>query len=71
MDDEVIRWVVDYKTSRHEGTDIEAFLDQEQQRYRKQLEKYGALIKSMDERPVKLGLYYPLFQGWREWEYIG
>jgi len=71
VDDEGIRWVVDYKTSRHEGTDIEAFLDQEQQRYRKQLEKYGALIKSMDERPVKLGLYYPLFQGWREWEYTG
>ena len=28
-----LRWVVDYKTSGHEGTDIENFLDRERQRY--------------------------------------
>ena len=21
-----------------------------------------------DDRPMKLGLYFPLLQGWREWE---
>jgi hypothetical protein len=26
-------WVVDYKTSRHEGADIEGFLDRERERY--------------------------------------
>jgi ATP-dependent helicase/nuclease subunit A len=62
------RWVVDYKTSSHEGTDVEAFLDREQQRYRTQLERYAALMRRVDERPVKLGLYFPLLQGWREWE---
>src|SRR5205823_8433078 len=27
------RWVIDYKTSRHEGTDVNAFLDRELVRY--------------------------------------
>jgi len=62
------RWVVDYKTSSHEGTDVEAFLDREQQRYRAQLERYAALMHRVGERPVKLGLYFPLLKGWREWE---
>jgi ATP-dependent helicase/nuclease subunit A len=61
------RWIVDYKTSRHEGTDREAFLDQQQERYQEQLEKYAALISALEDRPVTLGLYFPLMQGWREW----
>lgn len=62
------RWVVDYKTSSHEGTDVEDFLDREQQRYRVQLERYAALMRRNDQKPVKLGLYFPLLKGWREWE---
>src|SRR5207245_335128 len=27
------RWTVDYKTSRHEGAEVEAFLDHERERY--------------------------------------
>ena len=68
IDKNGIRWVIDYKTSRHKGTDIESFLDHEQERYRQQLEKYGTLIKGIDKRPVKLGLYFPLLKGWREME---
>ncbi|OGT65938.1 MAG: hypothetical protein A3I13_02555 [Gammaproteobacteria bacterium RIFCSPLOWO2_02_FULL_47_50] len=67
VDKEGIRWIVDYKTSAHEGANLEAFLEQEQERYRAQLEKYSSLLKGMDDRPVKLGLYFPLLQGWREW----
>ncbi len=70
VDDNDTRWIVDYKTSRHEGLDVEAFLDQEQERYREQLEKYGALMSRWDNRKLRLGLYFPLLQGWREWEYI-
>ena len=62
-----VRWIIDYKTSRHEGKDIEAFLDQQQERYQSQLEKYGTLFKEMESKPVKLALYFPLLQGWREW----
>jgi len=62
-----VRWIVDYKTSRHEGTGLDAFLDSEQERYRPQLERYAALMRKLGPEPVRLGLYFPLLGGWREW----
>jgi len=62
-------WIVDYKTSSHEGADVEDFLDREQRRYRAQLERYAALMRRLDDRPIRLGLYFPLLGGWREWIY--
>ena len=62
-----IRWIIDYKTSSHEGSDSEEFLDREQVRYRYQLNQYAALMREIDHRPIKLGLYFPLIGGWREW----
>ena len=59
------RWIVDYKASGHEGTNVEGFLDQEQARYREQLENYA---KSLIGGGALLGLYFPLLSGWREWE---
>ena len=60
------RWIVDYKTSSHEGADMEAFLDRERVRYQAQLERYDAAIG--DGKRTMLGLYFPLLAGWREWE---
>jgi len=57
------RWIVDYKIGAHEGADVEAFLDSEQVRYRGQLEAYGAALDPL----ARLGLYFPLVPGWREW----
>ena len=51
----------------HEGGDLEEFLDREQERYRTQLERYAALMRALDNREIKLGLYFPLHKGWREW----
>jgi len=62
IDDEGKRRVVDYKTSSHEGADIERFLDQERERYRKQLDAYAAALGGASR-----GLYFPLHAGWREW----
>jgi ATP-dependent helicase/nuclease subunit A len=62
-----VRWIVDYKTSEHLGADVEAFLDNEQNRYREQLERYARLLFQQDARPVRLALYFPLLGGWREW----
>jgi ATP-dependent exoDNAse (exonuclease V) beta subunit len=61
------RWVVDYKTSSHEGADVEGFLDREQERYRDQLDRYAALMQAAEGQPVRRGLYFPLLKGWREW----
>jgi ATP-dependent exoDNAse (exonuclease V) beta subunit len=71
VDETGVRWIVDYKVGPHEGGDLETFLDRERERYRPQLERYGALLRSMDPRPIRLGLYFPLLGGWREWAYTG
>jgi hypothetical protein len=57
-------WIVDYKTSSHEGGDLEAFLAEEETRYRPQLERYARAVA----RPgARRALYFPLLKGWREW----
>jgi ATP-dependent exoDNAse (exonuclease V) beta subunit len=53
-------WVVDFKTSRHEGAAVEAFLDREGERYAAQLEAYSAALGG-----ARRGLYFPLHSGWR------
>ena len=64
---EGVRWIVDFKLSRHEGADAGAFLDREQERYRTQLETYAQVMREIDPRPIRVGLYFPLVPGWREW----
>ena len=60
------RWVIDYKTSRHEGADLEGFLEQELERYRPQLTTYAALARALGPEPVRAGLYFPLLGAFRE-----
>jgi ATP-dependent exoDNAse (exonuclease V) beta subunit len=60
------RWVIDFKTSRHEGGGLETFLEQEMARYRPQLETYVALARGMGSAPVRAGLYFPLLDVFRE-----
>lgn len=67
IDADGVRWIVDYKTGAHEGGGVEAFLDREQERYRDQLERYARLMALREDRPIRLGLYFPLLAGWREW----
>jgi ATP-dependent exoDNAse (exonuclease V) beta subunit len=67
VDEHGTRWIVDYKTGTHEGGDVESFLDRERERYRPQLERYAALMRGIDDRPIRFGLYFPLLNGWREW----
>ncbi|HKQ30114.1 MAG TPA: 3'-5' exonuclease, partial [Burkholderiales bacterium] len=71
IDNEGVRWIVDYKTSGHEGGGVEGFLDSEHERYAGQLNRYARLLSIKEKRPVKLGLYFPLLRGWREWQFKG
>jgi ATP-dependent exoDNAse (exonuclease V) beta subunit len=65
-----VRWIVDFKTGRHEGANTNAFLDREVERYRPQLERYARIVRAIDSRPIRLALYYPLVKGgWREWPF--
>ena len=66
VDPEGTRWVIDFKTSRHEGGGLESFLEQEMDRYRPQLETYVALARSLGPNSVRAGLYFPLLGAFRE-----
>jgi len=65
-----IRWIVDFKTGRHEGANVARFLDTELERYGEQLERYARVMRGLDSRSrLRLALYYPLVEGgWREWD---
>jgi ATP-dependent exoDNAse (exonuclease V) beta subunit len=65
--DDGVRWIVDYKTGRHLGADIEEFLDSEVERYRNQLERYAWAMHATDRRPIRVGLYFPLLGRFRDW----
>lgn len=62
-----VRWIVDYKTSVHEGADVDAFLASEAERYAPQLERYADAIAAIDARPIRVGLYFPLLAEFRSW----
>jgi hypothetical protein len=68
VDEHGVRWIVDFKTGAHEGGALEEFIDGEVERYRPQLERYARLMRHLDERPLRVGLYFPLLKAWREWE---
>ena len=71
VDDKNVRWIIDFKTGSHEGGDVDAFLDNECKRYSAQLETYATILSAMQVSPgattIKLGLYFPMLKGWREW----
>ena len=71
VDDQNVRWIIDFKTGSHEGGDVNAFLDNERKRYSAQLETYATILSAMQvasvETTIKLGLYFPILKGWREW----
>ena len=69
IDAEGVRWIVDFKTGEHLGGSADAFMDSEVERYRPQLERYARILREIEARPIALGLYFPLLDGWREWRY--
>ena len=64
--EEGIRWIVDFKTGDHKGGDLEGFLTNEIERYGPQLRRYAEILSNLDDRPVRLALYFPLLQAFRE-----
>jgi len=64
--DEGVRWIIDFKTSEHQGGKLEEFLDEQQRRYRDQMERYARILAPLGN-PLRLGLYFPLLDEWREW----
>ena len=63
------RWVVDYKTGYHGGSNLEYFLDSEVIRHRPQLDYYARILSRGENRRIHLGLYFPMMDRWKEWPY--
>jgi len=59
-------WIVDYKTSSHEGGDLEGFLAAESERYRSQLARYKTLYEGWSRGAARCALYFPLLARWVE-----
>ena len=68
VDGQGTRWVIDFKTSPHEGGRLEDFIARELERYRGQLEKYAALARALGPQPVRAALYFPLLGIFREYQ---
>jgi ATP-dependent exoDNAse (exonuclease V) beta subunit len=60
IDADGTRWIVDFKTSRHEGGDLARFLDEERRRYEPQLRGYADILRRYGPQPVRAALYLPL-----------
>jgi ATP-dependent exoDNAse (exonuclease V) beta subunit len=62
-------WIIDFKNSKHDGTNLTSFLANEKLRYQPQLEQYAAVISRLVAGPITLGLYFPLLDEWLEWKF--
>ena len=62
VDDEGNHWIIDYKTSTHEGGNLQGFLNAEIDRYKPQLQKYAALYAAYSGEQPRCALYFPLLQ---------
>lgn len=62
IDAQGTRWIVDFKTSRHEGSDLSAFIAAERERYAPQLQTYAAILRRYGKEPVRTALFLPLIE---------
>ncbi len=62
IDSDGTHWIVDYKTSTHEGGDLDGFLAAESDRYRDQLRKYETIYRAFSGRQARCALYFPLLK---------
>ena len=61
IDENDVRWIIDYKTGAHMGANLETFFSHERDRYHNQLNQYENLFKQLGEtRSIKKALYYPM-----------
>jgi ATP-dependent exoDNAse (exonuclease V) beta subunit len=62
IDAEGRHWIIDYKTSSHEGGDLPGFLRAESERYTPQLQKYANIYGAFAGKHARCALYFPLLQ---------
>ena len=69
VDEAGVRWIVDYKTSSHEGGGLEEFISNELERYGGQLNSYREAMRALEPgREIRTALYFPLLGLFREYQ---
>ncbi len=66
IDADDTHWIIDYKTSSHEGGDLAGFLQVEADRYKTQLARYASIYENWSGANVKCALYFPLLKSFVE-----
>ena len=66
INDDGTHWIIDYKTSTHEGGNLEGFLQVEADRYKPQLQRYASIYGEWANADVKCALYFPLLKKFLE-----
>ena len=62
IDEDGAHWIIDYKTSSHEGGNLKGFLDAEIARYSPQLRKYATIYSAWAGVKPRCALYFPLLR---------
>jgi hypothetical protein len=60
------RWIIDFKITDIAGGGRDAFLQNQVEKYRPDLERYARVMQQLDPRPVHAGLYFPLLSEFRQ-----
>lgn len=68
IDSNGTHWIIDYKTSSHEGGNLQGFLQVESDRYRPQLARYATIYSNWAGVDAKCALYFPLLKSFVEIE---
>jgi len=67
IDEQGIRWIIDYKTASHEGGDLDRFLTDEEARHAPQLQRYAKILNALEpNREIRTALYFPMLDAWKE-----
>lgn len=63
------RWIIDYKTTSPKPDEPWGdFLNAAVIEHQTQLNQYGKALRHVENRPIKLGLYFPRCSGWHHWD---
>jgi ATP-dependent exoDNAse (exonuclease V) beta subunit len=59
IDENGVRWIIDYKTAMQTHSDLETFLQKEEKKYIEQMNKYYQALKLLGDQKIRIGLYFP------------
>jgi ATP-dependent helicase/nuclease subunit A len=59
IDDDGIRWIIDYKTATLNQQALDVFLGEEEKKYAEKMRQYKLAFQHLEQREIKLMLYFP------------